>query len=80
MELQEGYSSKECLAFCRLLFSHRDLSVYESLWSLCTFHNFSWADLMDMIPWEFEGILSLMGGYMETQELKHKAAQAKRGG
>jgi hypothetical protein len=41
------------------------------------FHNWSWSDLGDLIPWEFDSFISLTSGYIETQELQRKHDQAK---
>ena len=64
--------------FCNLLFSHRNISVYEDFWSLMMFHNWSWNDLMDLIPWEFDSFISLTAGYLEMQEMKAKQQANKQ--
>ena len=39
------------------------------------FHHFSWSELWEMEPWEFDSVLSLTAGYIETEQTreKHKA-------
>ena len=64
--------------FCEILFMHRDLTVIETMWSLTQFHNFSYNELLDMMPWEFEGITALVSNYLETQEMKRKQSEMQR--
>lgn len=64
--------------FFDILFGHRDISIYEHLWSMTMFHSFSWNELLDMLPWEFEAILSMTSGYLEKQELDRKQQALNR--
>ena len=64
--------------FCKLCFGHRDITVYESMWSMAMFHNFGWDELWDMNPWEFDAVISLTSGYLEQQEMLRKQEEANR--
>ena len=66
--------------FCELCFGHRSIEVYEEMWSLVTFHHFAWDDLWEMTPWEYDAIVSLMAGYIETQEMRAKQQRMSQGG
>ena len=39
------------------------------------FHNWTWNDIMELIPWEFDSFISLTSGYLEVQEMKRKDAE-----
>ena len=65
-------------AFCEMLFMHRALTIIETMWSLTQIHNFSYDELLDMMPWEFEGITALVSNHLETQEMKRKQAEMQR--
>ena len=64
--------------FCELIFGHRDLTLYENMWSLVHFHHFGWDELFDMLPWEFDSVLSLTAGYVEMQEMQERQNQNAR--
>ena len=78
MEVSSVQQLRVLPAFSEILFMHRDLTVIETMWSLTQFHNFSYNELLDMMPWEFEGVVGLVSSYLETQEMKRKQAEMHR--
>ena len=51
------------------------LNHYERIFALKQYHNWSIAEIEDMIPWELDVIISLLSNYLEQQELAKKQAQ-----
>ena len=51
------------------------LTYYERIFALKQYHNWSVAEIEDMIPWELDVIISLLSNYLEQQELAKKQAQ-----
>jgi len=45
---------------------------YECIFAFKQYHNWSISEIYDMIPWEFEVMMSMLSGYLETVELKKK--------
>ena len=78
MEVSSVQQLRVLPAFSEILFMHRDLTVVETMWCLTQFHNFSYDELLDMMPWEFEGICALVSNHLETQEMKRKQAEMQR--
>ena len=51
------------------------LSYYERIFALKQYHNWSVAEIEDMIPWKLDVIVTLLSNYLEQQELARKQAQ-----
>lgn len=43
------------------------------------FHNFNYDELLNMIPFEYDAICSMVSGYLETQQMKQRQEQLNRG-
>ena len=53
------------------------LRHYERVFAFKQYHNWSIADIEDMIPWEFDVMTSQLSNYLETLEQHRKQAQAR---
>ena len=54
------------------------IAHYEKVFALKQYHNWSMADLEDMMPWELDVMTSFLNNYLELQELQRKQAQNAR--
>ena len=48
------------------------INYYERIFALKQYHHWSISEIEDMIPWEFDVMLSLLSGYLEQQEMLRK--------
>ena len=54
------------------------IAYYEKLFALKQYHNWSVAEIENLIPWELDVITSFLYNYLEFQELQRKQAQNTR--
>ena len=55
---------------------HVDLvSFYERIFAFRQYHNWTFADLENLMPWEMDVMMSLLSGYLEKVEMDRKAAR-----
>ena len=54
------------------------LTYYERIFALKQYHNWSVAEIEDMIPWELDVIITLLSNYLEQQELAKKQSQNRQ--
>ena len=54
------------------------IAHYEKVFALKQYHNWSMAELEDMMPWELDVMTSFLNNYLELQELQRKQAQNAR--
>lgn len=58
---------------------HTDLvSYYERIFAFRQYHQWSFEDIEDMIPWEYDVYTSLLTNYLEKMELDRKQAMTNR--
>ena len=55
-----------------------DISIYEQLWSMCQFHSWDYDTLLDMVPFEYQAIISMTAGWVETESLRQRHEQMSR--
>ena len=48
------------------------VNYYERLFAFKQYHGWSVTEINDLIPWEFDVMVSLLSNYLETLELKKK--------
>ena len=51
------------------------IAHYEKVFALKQYHNWSMAELEDMMPWELDVMTSFLNNYLELQELQRKQAK-----
>ena len=51
------------------------MSYYERIFAFRQYHNWSISDIEELIPWEFEVMMSLLSNYLEKVELDRKQAR-----
>ena len=51
------------------------LSYYERLFAFKQYHGWNVSEIEDLIPWEFDVMMSLLSNYLETVELKKQQAK-----
>lgn len=51
------------------------MSYYERLFAFKQYHGWSVSEIEDLIPWEFDVMMSLLSNYLETVELKKQQAK-----
>ena len=51
------------------------LSYYERLFAFKQYHGWNVSEIEDLIPWEFDVMMSLLSNYLETVELKRQQAK-----
>ena len=54
------------------------LTYYERIFALKQYHNWSIKEIEEMIPWELDVMMTLLGNFLEQQELQRKQAQVGR--
>ena len=55
---------------------HNNLvAFYERIFAFRQYHNWTFADLMDLMPWEMDVMMSLLSNYLEKVEMDRRAAQ-----
>ena len=48
---------------------------YERIFAFKQYHNWSLADIEDLMPWELEVMTTLLSNYLETLEMHRKQQQ-----
>ena len=51
------------------------IAHYEKVFALKQYHNWSMAELEEMMPWELDVMTSFLNNYLELQELQRKQAK-----
>ena len=51
------------------------IAHYEKIFALKQYHNWTLAELEDMMPWELDVMTSFLNNYLELQELQRKQAK-----
>ena len=51
------------------------MSYYERLFAFKQYHGWSVSEIEDLIPWEFDVMMTLLSNYLETVELKRQQAK-----
>lgn len=51
------------------------IAHYEKVFALKQYHNWSMAELEDMMPWELDVMTSFLNNYLELQDLQRKQAK-----
>ena len=51
------------------------MSYYERLFAFKQYHGWNVSEIEDLIPWEFDVMMSLLSNYLETVELKRQQAK-----
>ena len=54
------------------------LNYYESIFAFKQFHGWNTSEIENLIPWEMEVIVSLLGNYIETKKSKAQQDRATR--
>jgi len=51
------------------------LAYYERLFAFKQYHNWQISEIEDLLPWEFDVMMSLLSNYLETMEMKRQQAK-----
>ena len=58
---------------------HRNVNFYNTMWNMVLHHNFSIEGVWDLLPWEFDSLVTLTDQYVELQVMKQKQMKATQG-
>ena len=55
------------------------IAYYEKMFALKQYHQWSMAEIQDLLPWELDVMITFLNNYLEKMELQRKQMAANRG-